>query len=117
MTRPRSSRVAAAVFQSPALELVRVILRKIYRRANFPVLDRRGGCALKKKAAFLIGADGVVDQARKQKERCASINLSTTPPLAMKNNRSRLPLLSRTGKSGGRHILLSITRIDPGAGF
>jgi hypothetical protein len=31
------------------------------------------------------------------KERYASIYLSTTPPLAIKNNRSRLPLLSRRG--------------------
>ena len=33
---------------------------------KFPLLDRRGGCAIKKKAAFLAGADGVVDQAPKQ---------------------------------------------------
>jgi len=71
---------------------------KMCVRANFPLLDRRGGCAIKKKAAFLVGADGVVDQAPKQKERCASINLPTTPALAIKNNRSRLPLLSRRGK-------------------
>ena len=31
--------------------------------SNFPLLDRRGGCAIEKKAAFLAGADGVVDQA------------------------------------------------------
>ena len=31
--------------------------------SKFPLLDRRGGCAIKKKAAFLAGADGVVDQA------------------------------------------------------
>ena len=30
--------------------------------AKFPLLARRGGCAIKKKAAFLAGADGVVDQ-------------------------------------------------------
>jgi len=71
---------------------------KMCGRPNFPLLDRRGGCAIKKKAAFLAGADGVVNQAPKQKERCASINLSTTPPLAIKNNRSQLPLLSRRGK-------------------
>ena len=36
---------------------------------KFPLLDsldRRGDCAIKKKAAFLAGAGGVVDQAPKQ---------------------------------------------------
>ena len=42
-------------------------------------LDRRGGCAIKKKAAFLAGADGVVDQAPK-KIRSAERALTYLPP-------------------------------------
>ena len=41
-------------------------LREDVSASKFPLLDRRGGCAIKKKAAFLAGADGVVDQAPKQ---------------------------------------------------
>ena len=40
--------------------------RKSVSASKFPLLDRRGGCAIKKKAAFLAGADGVVDQPPKQ---------------------------------------------------
>src|SRR5262245_19568057 len=47
-------------------------------------------------APFLRGADGVVDQAPKSiRSASRAFSLSTTPPLAIKNNRSRLPLLSR----------------------
>src|SRR5262245_12923623 len=34
---------------------------------KFPLLDRRGGCAIKKMVPFLSGADGVVDQEPKSK--------------------------------------------------
>ena len=52
------SRVAAAFLPAPALEPVRVIARKVYRRANFPLLDRRG----RRERLSLIASGGVVDK-------------------------------------------------------
>src|SRR5262249_15077250 len=74
--------------------------------AKFPLLDRRGGCAIKKMAPFLSGADGVVDQIPKSnKERCAGINLSTTP---LASYLGSLPLLSRRGNLAFRANLLAV---------
>jgi hypothetical protein len=51
-------------------------------------------------------------------ERCASIDLSTTPPLAIKDNRSRLPLLSRRGNLLADTLSLELLgqALKPGAG-
>src|SRR5262245_14853883 len=76
---------------------------------RIPILDRRGGCAIKKMALFLSGADGVVDQALKSiRSASRTFDLSTTPPLAIKNNRSRLPLLSRRGNLPASYGLLGL---------
>ena len=84
---------------------------KMCVRANFPLLDRRGGCAIKKKAALLAGADGVVDQPPKfNKDRCASVNVSTTPPLAMKKQSLAASPPVQEGKIAHLRTFVGITR-------
>jgi hypothetical protein len=53
---PRSAKSAAPAFGVCPSNFVEDV-----SASKFPLLDRRGGCAIKKKAAFLAGADGVVD--------------------------------------------------------
>src|SRR5262245_39731924 len=68
-------------------------------------------------AAFLAGADGVVDQAPKSIRSAArAFNLSTTPPLAIKNILARLPLLSRRGNVLGDTVSLRVLGQVAGTG-
>src|SRR5262245_17607749 len=76
---------------------VRVILGKMRRPANSPP-GQEGWMRQKENGPIPYWRRrGGRSSTEINKERCASITLSTTPPLAIKNNRSRLPLLSRRG--------------------
>src|SRR5262245_47965196 len=72
-----------------SMELKQIEPKEAVSASKFPLLDRRGGCAIKKKAAFLAGADGVVDQAPKSK-RSAARALTYLPP-----RRSRSKTIAR----------------------
>jgi hypothetical protein len=85
--RPDAFRVVR--FTSPEPRSGDILPEKHVSASKFPLLDRRGGCAIKKKAAFLAGADGVVDQAP-QRMRTAAQALTYLPP-----RRSRSKTIAR----------------------
>src|SRR5262245_34801451 len=93
-----------------SMELKQIEPKEAVSASKFPLLDRRGGCAIKKMVAFLAGADGVVDQAPKSIRSAARALTYLTP------RRSRSKTIARVfpscpGGEIGSAIRLSIIAV------
>ena len=106
---PNPGSIAMASMSS-ASRFVRMYVVEAKRESEYPSWDRRGGCATKRMAPFLIGEDGVVRNGAKrpyrrprsapfQSVRFANINKvashhwSTTPPFAKRRANGTPPNL------------------------
>jgi hypothetical protein len=78
--------------------------------APSPLLSKEGRLRLNRKIPFLSGADGVVNNFKQNKDRCAgiqggyAISLLTTPSAPLRNGtfllRAQPPLLKNGGECG-----------------